>query len=76
MTLCQLFKLSLLLVCAALLCVGSYQMVIRTNVHAVEVSVIATDSKGLPVSGLGASDFRVFDNGKEQTIASFERMDS
>jgi VWFA-related protein len=51
-------------------------MVIRTNVHAVEVSVIATDSKGMPVSGLGASDFRVFDNGKEQAIASFERIDS
>jgi VWFA-related protein len=42
----------------------------------VEVSVIATDSKGLPVSGLGASDFRVFDNGKEQTVASFERISS
>jgi VWFA-related protein len=51
-------------------------MVIRTNVHAVEVSVIATDSKGLPVSGLGASDFRVFDNGKEQAVASFEKIGS
>jgi VWFA-related protein len=42
----------------------------------VEVSVIATDSKGMPVSGLGAADFRVLDNGKEQTIASFEKIDS
>jgi VWFA-related protein len=72
----RLFKFSLLLVCAALLCLASYQMVIRTNVHAVEVSVIATDSKGLPVSGLGVSDFRVFDNGKEQTVASFEKISS
>jgi VWFA-related protein len=72
----RLFKFSFLLVSAALLCLASYQMVIRTNVHAVEVSVIATDSKGLPVSGLGASDFLVFDNGKEQTVASFERISS
>ena len=46
MTFSALFKLPLLLVCAALVCLfASYQMVIRTNVHAVEVSVIATDSK-------------------------------
>src|ERR1035437_10352202 len=77
MTLSRFFKFSLLLVCAALLCLSaSQEVVIRTNVHAVEVSVIATDSKGLPVSGLGASDFRVFDNGKEQTIASFEKISS
>jgi len=42
----------------------------------VEVSVIATDSKGLPVSGLGVSDFRVLDNGREQTIATFEKIGS
>src|SRR5271157_4859939 len=77
MTLRQPFKFSLLLVCAAGICLfASYQAVIHTNVHMVEVSVIATDSKGLPVSGLGASDFRVFDNGKEQTVASFEKIDS
>jgi hypothetical protein len=70
----RLFKFSLLLVCAALLCLASYQMVIRTNVHAVEVSVIATDSKGLPVSGLGVSDFRVFDNGKEGSAQECERV--
>jgi VWFA-related protein len=52
------------------------QVVIRTSVHAVEVSVIATDSKGQPVSGLNASDFRVLDNGKEQTVASFEKISS
>jgi VWFA-related protein len=77
MTLSQSFKFPLLLVCATCVCLSaSYQVVIRTNVHAVEVSVIATDSKGLPVSGLGVSDFRVFDNGKEQTIASFEKISS
>src|SRR5271157_614059 len=77
MTLRQPFKFSLLLVCAAGICLfASYQAVIHTNVHMVEVSVIATDSKGLPVSGLGATDFRVFDNGKEQTVASFEKISS
>jgi VWFA-related protein len=77
MTLRAFVKFSLLPGCAALLCLSANQeLVIRTNVHAVEVSVIATDSKGLPVSGLGAADCRVFDNGKEQTIASFERIDS
>jgi VWFA-related protein len=76
-TLSQFFKFSLLPACAAWLCLAaSYQVVIRTNVHAVEVSVIATDSKGLPVSGLGAADFRVFDNGREQTVASFEKISS
>jgi VWFA-related protein len=60
-----------------LLCLSAnQQVVLRTNVHVVEVSVIATDSKGLPVSGLGASDFRVLDNGREQAIATFERIGS
>jgi VWFA-related protein len=73
----QCFKFALLLVCAALLCVFAKQeMVIHTNVHAVEVSVIATNSKGAPVSGLDVTDFHVFDNGKEQTIASFEKISS
>jgi VWFA-related protein len=77
MTFGQPFRFLLLAVCAALLCLAaSFQVVIRTNVHAVEVSVIATGSKGVPVSGLGAADFRLFDNGKEQTIASFEKIDS
>ena len=74
MSLSQPFRFPLLLACAALLCLASYQLVIRTSVHAVEVSVIATDSKGLPVSGLGASDFRVFDNGKEGSAQECERV--
>ena len=70
-------KFPLLPACAALACLSAgQQAVIRTNVHMVEVSVIATDSKGLPVSGLGAADFRVFDNGREQTVASFEKISS
>jgi VWFA-related protein len=75
--LCRPFKFSLLPVCAAWLCLSAdQQVVIRTNVHVVEVSIIATDSKGLPVSGLGVSDFRVLDNGREQTIATFEKIGS
>jgi VWFA-related protein len=69
------FRFPLLPVCAAMLCLSAgQQVVIRTNVHMVEVSVIATNSKGMPVSGLNAADLRVFDNGKEQTIASFEKI--
>ena len=72
-----LFKFPVLLASGALLCLpADQQVVLRTNVHVVEVSVIATDSKGLPVSGLGASDFRVFDNGREQTVATFEKIGS
>jgi VWFA-related protein len=66
-----------LLVCAPLLCqpVGRQaQLVIRTNVHVVEVSIVATDARGAPAGDLGAADFRVWDNGKEQTVTSLERL--
>ena len=66
-----------LLACPAFLCLGGgQQVVLRTDVHAVEISVVATDGKGKPAGGLRASDFRVWDNGKEQTIASFEKISS
>jgi VWFA-related protein len=42
----------------------------------VEVSIVATDAKGARAEGLTAADFRVWDDGKEQTIASFEKLDS
>jgi VWFA-related protein len=66
-----------LVVCAAALCLSAGQeVVIRTNVHVVEVSIVATDAKGARAEGLTAADFRVWDDGKEQTIASFEKLDS
>jgi VWFA-related protein len=42
----------------------------------VEVSIVATEAKGALAEGLKAADFRVWDDGKEQTIASFEKLDS
>ena len=52
------------------------ELVIRSNVQVVEVSIVATDAKGARAEGLTAADFRVWDDGKEQTIASFEKLDS
>ena len=48
----------------------------EANVHVVEVSIVATDAKGARAEGLTAADFRVWDDGKEQTIASLEKLDS
>jgi len=52
------------------------EAVIRTNVHVVEVSIVATGAGGAPAEGLTATDLRVWDNGQEQTIASFEKISS
>lgn len=43
---------------------------IETDLASFEVSV--TDSKGTPVRGLAASDFRVFEDGKERGIDFFQ----
>jgi VWFA-related protein len=40
----------------------------------VEVSIVATDAKGAPAEGLDATDFRAWDNGTEQTIASVKKV--
>jgi VWFA-related protein len=67
----------ILLVCPLVLGLrGQPQAVIRTNVHVVEVGIVATGAKGAPARGLGARDFRVWDNGKEQAIANFEKAGS
>jgi VWFA-related protein len=68
-----------LLVCAPLLCQPAgqpTQLVIRTNVHVVEVSIVATKAGGAPAGDLAAADFRVWDNGQEQTITRLERLSS
>ena len=64
-----------LLVCPLVLSLpGDQELTLRTNVREVEVSLVATDAKGAPVEGLDVHDFRVWDNGKEQSIARFEKI--
>jgi VWFA-related protein len=43
----------------------------RADTHLVQVSVVVTDSRQSPVRDLKAGDFRVFEDGKEQTISLF-----
>ncbi len=47
------------------------QTALRANTRLVVVDVVATDSKGEPVSGLGAEDFTVLENGTPQEISNF-----
>jgi VWFA-related protein len=42
----------------------------------VNLNVVALDSKGQSVTDLTAADFKISDNGKPQTIASFRRRDA
>lgn len=48
----------------------------QADTRVVEVTVVATDSGDSPVANLRKSDLRLFDNGLEQTIASFEKIGS
>jgi len=45
---------------------------IRINTELASFEVSVTDPKGVPVRGLSAKDFRVFENGKERTIDFFQ----
>jgi VWFA-related protein len=44
---------------------------IRVRVNVVEVRVVVRDEHGKPVPNLSREDFRLFDDGKPQTIANF-----
>ena len=44
----------------------------QSNVRVVLLDVIVTDSSGAPVTGLTEDDFRVFEDNKQQKIASFK----
>jgi len=44
---------------------------LRTNTRLVVVDVVATDSKGQPVTDLKAADFTVLEDGKPQKISGF-----
>lgn len=46
--------------------------VLKSNTRLVVVDVVATDSKGEPVSNLNARDFKLLENGKEQEIRVFD----
>src|ERR1700733_12879410 len=48
--------------------------VFQAETRIVEVAIVARDSSGEPVEGLTADDFRVFDNGVEQKIQSFDKL--
>ncbi len=50
--------------------------VLRVTTHVVEVSVIATPQNGQMDRELTAADLRLWDNGKEQVISSFEKLSS
>ncbi|HEX6802297.1 MAG TPA: VWA domain-containing protein [Terriglobales bacterium] len=50
----------------------SSNAVFKTKVPVVIEDVVVTDGKGDPVRGLHKQDFQIFEDGKPQTIASFE----
>ena len=52
----------------------SFQLKVQSNL--VIVRVVVRDAKGEPVRGLKKDDFRVFDQGKEQSITQFEEQSS
>jgi VWFA-related protein len=49
---------------------------LRVTTRAVQVSVIAHDKDGRPITGLTKNDFTIFDNGVPQKIASFAQQSS
>lgn len=51
----------------------SFQLKVKSNL--VLLRVVARDAKGNPIRGLKKEDFRVFDQGKEQTISQFDEED-
>jgi VWFA-related protein len=61
-----------LVLAAFLYLLAREQPVLRTNVDLVEVSIVAAGSKDSRPADLKASDFRVWDNGREQTVLSLE----
>ena len=45
---------------------------LQANTRVVLTDVAVTDSAGMPVRGLSASDFQIYDNGKLQALSAFE----
>jgi VWFA-related protein len=44
----------------------------RVSTHLAIADVVVTDRHGMLIHGLTAKDFHIFENGEEQTVASFE----
>jgi VWFA-related protein len=55
---------------------SAQQPTFRSGVRLVETSVIVHDRSGQPVSDLKASDFKIFEDGKEQKIEVFSLADA
>lgn len=55
--------------------VQSGKLVFKSTVRRVIVDVVVSDSLGRPVPGLTTSDFRISEDGKPQTIRSFDLHD-
>ena len=53
---------------------GETQPLFRTKTRIVEVTLLATRSNGSAVEDLTPGELRLFDNNREQAIASFERV--
>jgi Ca-activated chloride channel family protein len=54
-------------------CVAQKEPTFHVEVPLVNVFVSVTDKAGAPIGGLTKEDFQLFENGKAQTIAVFER---
>src|SRR4051794_21292272 len=69
--------MKLRLIAAIAMCATSAfaQLKETVNVNVIEVPVTVVDSSGNPVRGLTAANFEVYDNGKKQTITSFDKVD-
>jgi VWFA-related protein len=50
--------------------------IFKTTTRIVVLDVVVTDKRGAPVRGLKQSDFRVLENGHEQTVEVFEEHDN
>jgi len=55
--------------------VGGLEFIDEVDVTVVNVDVYVRDSKGRPISGLTADDFRVFQDGIEMPISNFVELD-
>ncbi|MBY0495779.1 MAG: VWA domain-containing protein [Cyanobacteria bacterium] len=65
----RVFLISVIAVLA--LPLSAQQPTFRSSVRLVNVTVVAHDSSGRPVKDLAASDFRIFEDGKEQKVEVF-----